>query len=74
VAALRAGHLAAAGLDTVAVEPAGADNPLFALDTVVVTPHIGYLTPETLARSLTVAFENCRRVRDGEALLHQVGD
>jgi phosphoglycerate dehydrogenase-like enzyme len=72
IAALRGRRLAAAGLDTLAIEPAGADNPLFALDNVVVTPHIGYLTPETLSRSLDVAFENCRRVRDGDPLLHQV--
>jgi hypothetical protein len=30
------------------------------------------LTPETLDRSLAVAVENCRRLRDGEALLHRV--
>lgn len=71
-AALKSRRIAAAGLDTLAVEPACADNPLFALDNVVVTPHIGYLTPETLSRSIGVAFENCRRVRDGAPLLHQV--
>lgn len=72
VAALRTRRVAAAGLDTFAIEPVGADNPLLALDNVVVTPHVGYLTPETFERSLAVAFENCRRVRDGEPLLHQV--
>jgi phosphoglycerate dehydrogenase-like enzyme len=72
VAALHSRRIAAAGLDTFVVEPAGGDNPLFALDNVVVTPHIAYLTPETFERSLGVAFENCRRVREGEELLHQV--
>jgi len=39
---------------------------------VVVMPHIAWVTPETLDRSLGIAFENCRRIRDGEDLLHRV--
>ena len=69
---LKSRHLRAAGLDVVTVEPAAAGNPLFALDNVVVMPHIAWLTPETLNRSLSVAFENCRRLRDAEDLLHRV--
>lgn len=72
VGALASGHLRAAGLDVVTVEPAPAGNPLFDLDNVVVMPHIAWITPETLDRSLGIAFENCRRVRDGEDLLHRV--
>lgn len=72
VQALTSGHLRAAGLDVVTVEPAPAGNPLFELDNVVIMPHIAWITPETLDRSLGIAFENCRRVRDGEDLLHRV--
>ncbi len=72
VAALKSGKLRAAGLDVVTVEPAPAGNPLFELENVVLMPHIAWLTPETLDRSLGIAFENCRRIRDGEALLHRV--
>lgn len=72
VDALRDGRVRAAGLDVFAVEPIDAENPLLALDNVVVGPHRAWLTPETLERSLGVAFENCRRVRDGEPLLHEV--
>ena len=72
IAALRSGKLRAAGLDVVTEEPAPAGNPLFDLPNVVLMPHIAWLTPETLSRSLGVAFENCRRLRDGEPLLHRV--
>jgi phosphoglycerate dehydrogenase-like enzyme len=70
--ALKSGKLRAAGLDVVTVEPAPAGNPLFELENVVLMPHIAWLTPETLDRSLGIAFENCRRVKDGEELLHRV--
>jgi phosphoglycerate dehydrogenase-like enzyme len=59
-------------LDVFAKEPAGADNPLFGLDTVVVAPHQAWLTPETLSRSLAAAKENCRRLAADEALLYRV--
>jgi phosphoglycerate dehydrogenase-like enzyme len=70
--ALTSGHLRGAGLDVFAAEPAGSDNPLFGLANVLVTPHLAWLTPETLSRSLIVARENCRRLGAGEALLHRV--
>ena len=39
--ALKAGHLRAAGLDVFEQEPPAPDNPLFQLDNVVVSPHLG---------------------------------
>ena len=72
VDALRSGHLRGAGLDVFAAEPTPADNPLFDLPQAVLAPHVAWLTPETLARSLVVARENARRLAAGEALLHQV--
>ncbi len=72
VEALRSGKLSAAGLDTFASEPIEPDNPLLALDNVVLSPHVAWLTQETLERSLEVAIENCRRLEAGEALLHRV--
>jgi phosphoglycerate dehydrogenase-like enzyme len=72
IEALRSGHLGGAGLDVFATEPVEAGNPLLAMEQVVVAPHVAWLTPETMQRSLVVAVENCRRLRRGEPLLHRV--
>ena len=72
VAALRAGRVAAAGLDVFETEPTPAGSALLALDNVVCTPHRAWLTRETLERSIAVAVENCRRLASGEDLLHRV--
>ncbi|TDJ15923.1 MAG: hydroxyacid dehydrogenase [Gammaproteobacteria bacterium] len=72
IAALRSGRLRGAGLDVYDQEPVPADCPLLEMDNVVLQPHVAWLTPETLGRSLAVAMENCRRLRDGEELLHRV--
>ena len=72
VDALKSGQLRGAGLDVFGEEPIDPQNRLLALPNVVVMPHIAWLTPETLSRSLGVAFENCRRVAAGEDLLHRV--
>jgi phosphoglycerate dehydrogenase-like enzyme len=69
---LRSGQLAAAGLDVFAVEPAGHGNPLLALPNVICTPHVAWLTRETLERSIAVARENVRRLAAGEPLLNRV--
>jgi D-3-phosphoglycerate dehydrogenase len=58
VAALRSGHLYAAGLDTMAVEPLPADSLLRTLDNVVLTPHVGGSTPAALATMASDAARN----------------
>lgn len=65
-------HVRCVGLDVLNMEPARGDNPLFALPDVVITPHVSWLTSETIERSLAVAIENCRLLRDGLPLVHQV--
>ena len=72
VEALTNGGLLAAGLDVLAQEPPSTDHPLLSLDNVVLTPHVAWLTQETLSRSLDVTLENIRRLRDGRDLLFRV--
>ena len=72
VAALERGRLSGAGLDVFAREPVRADDPLTALEFVVLTPHIAWLTPETLQRSLRIAMDNIARLARGDDLLHRV--
>jgi phosphoglycerate dehydrogenase-like enzyme len=72
VEALASGRLLAAGLDVLTREPPAPDHPLLSLDNVVLTPHVAWLTQETLTRSFDVALENVRRLRDGQDLLFRV--
>jgi D-3-phosphoglycerate dehydrogenase len=57
VRALSDGHLAAAALDVFVDEPLRSDHPLCQLDNVVLTPHVGYFSAESLieARERVVA-------------------
>jgi phosphoglycerate dehydrogenase-like enzyme len=65
VDALNSGHLAAAGLDVFAEEPVSPDNPLLALDNVILSPHVSWYTADTMERYLTSAIRNCRRLNAG---------
>ncbi|MDA0788756.1 MAG: C-terminal binding protein [Proteobacteria bacterium] len=55
IAALANGELAGAGLDVLEQEPPAADNPLFAMENVIITPHSASATsrmrPETRRRA-----------------------
>ena len=49
IEALKAGNIAGAGIDVFDEEPPPADHPFRTLGNVTVTPHLGYVTRETLA-------------------------
>ncbi|MEX2497210.1 MAG: NAD(P)-dependent oxidoreductase [Woeseia sp.] len=69
---LQSRHVRCAALDVFANEPADCENPLFKFPNVLVTPHIAWLTAETIERSLVVAIENCRLLRNNLSLVNQV--
>lgn len=71
-AALSSGHLAAAGLDVFEAEPIGANHPLLALRSVTATPHLAWLTAETLHRSLDIAILNVRNLAAQQPLLFHI--
>ncbi len=48
IAALKKGQIAGAGLDVFEEEPPKADNPLFSMDNVIVSPHNAALTDKAL--------------------------
>jgi D-3-phosphoglycerate dehydrogenase len=63
--ALSRGELAGAALDAMAHEPPAPEHPLFTLDNVLLTPHIGAGTEEASARGEWGAAEEVIRVLEG---------
>jgi len=66
VAALDSGHLGGAALDVVEVEPLPADSPLVGRDNVILTPHTGFYSAESLVELQTKAATDVARVLQGE--------
>ncbi|MBP3751857.1 MAG: D-2-hydroxyacid dehydrogenase [Pyramidobacter sp.] len=54
IAALKTGRIAGAGLDVQETEPPAADNPLYDMDNVIITPHMGWKGMETRQRLVSI--------------------
>lgn len=67
VTALTANTIAGAGLDVFDQEPPPPNNPLFALENVILTPHLAGPTYENRAKRFRNAFDNVQRVARGQA-------
>jgi D-3-phosphoglycerate dehydrogenase len=63
--AIKAGRVAAAGLDVFATEPC-TDSPLFSLDEVVATPHLGASTDEAQERAGIAVAVSVRKALAGQ--------
>ncbi|HIF72751.1 MAG TPA: D-2-hydroxyacid dehydrogenase [Dehalococcoidia bacterium] len=74
VAALKSGQIAGAGLDTTVVEPLPADNELWDLPNVIITPHIAGNSEQELLdkRTVDIFAENLRRYVSGQPLINIV--
>jgi D-3-phosphoglycerate dehydrogenase len=68
VNALEAGRPGMAAVDVYEQEPALADNPLFKIDNVVCTPHIGYVTHEEYEIQFADIFDQIIAYADGTSI------
>jgi D-3-phosphoglycerate dehydrogenase / 2-oxoglutarate reductase len=66
VAALREGRIAGAGLDVQEGEPLPTTHPLYALDNVLLTPHVAFYSEESLVDLQRRVAEEVVRVLAGE--------
>ena len=66
IAALRADQIAGAGLDVFETEPLPASSPLWAMERVLITPHIGGLSDSYHEQLLPIAIENLRAYVAGD--------
>ena len=66
IRALRSGRLRGAGLDVLACEPTGAENPLLTMDNVFITSHMGAESAESGYRSQNIMADTIIRFFKGE--------
>jgi len=70
--ALESGHLGGAGLDVFDQEPLPASSPLWRMQNVVVSPHVGGMSVATRDRGARLFAVNMSRFLQGESLLNLV--
>ena len=66
--ALAAKRIAGAGLDVQEVEPPAEDSPLYTLDNVILTPHMGWKGLETRQRLVGIIRDNVQAFFKGEPI------
>jgi D-3-phosphoglycerate dehydrogenase / 2-oxoglutarate reductase len=72
IAALDCGHLGGAALDVVTVEPLAKDSRLLGRENVILTPHTGFYSVESLAELQTKCAADVARVLMGEQPVYPV--
>lgn len=68
IAALQAGVIAGAGLDVQETEPPAPDNPLYTLENVIMTPHMGWKGLETRRRLIAILADNIHSFLAGKPI------
>jgi len=72
-ALLESGHLRGAAIDVFAEEPLDvATSPLVGRANVVLSPHVAWLTLDTIVRCVRLGVANARRLGDGVPIEHRV--
>ncbi|MCC2612560.1 C-terminal binding protein [Neorhizobium sp. Rsf11] len=64
--AIQSGHIAGAGIDTFEKEPPAPDNPLLALDQVIVSPHAAHYSTQSYTEVRSKVFADVAAVLRGE--------
>jgi D-3-phosphoglycerate dehydrogenase len=72
IAMLQNGHLSGAGLDVVETEPLSPTSPLWNMDNVIITPHVGAQSENRLPDTIDFVCDNLRRYLANEELLNVV--
>lgn len=72
--ALNNGHLAGAGLDVFDIEPLPEDHPIWSMDNVIITPHIGGNTDQLKERAVKLFIENLKAYVEHGQPAHSIVD
>jgi lactate dehydrogenase and related dehydrogenases len=68
IEALENAAIAGAGLDVQEVEPPKENSPLYTMDNVLLTPHMGWKGLETRQRLLSILADNIKRFMEGNPI------
>ena len=68
IEALKNGTIAGAGLDVQENEPPEENNPLYNMDNVILTPHMGWKGLETRKRLVSILANNIKKFIEGNPI------
>jgi len=69
---LASGRLGGAGIDVVDPEPLSVDSPLWEMENVIISPHVGAQSPLRVPTTVDLFCENLARFRESKTLLNLV--
>ena len=72
ISALQAGRLRGVGLDVVAEEPLSPASPLWEMENVMITPHVGAQACNRVSSTISLFCQNVERYLGGDCLINQV--